>query len=119
MEFAFLATMLSGLTGGKVPAAVITFILKLIPTVAELIQGIREIEAEGPEKAKAVVVIVADEIDDRLDDIPEWADLSEEQRDRMLYGLVEWVYWGLNLREKRGKRGSRKLLRTAFRKLKA
>ncbi len=117
MAASFLAPLLSSLVGGKVPVSVFTFILNLIPEIAEVIRELRDHKAKGREKSKATVAATAELIDEKLDDIPEWRDLNEEQRDRMLYGLVEWVYWGMTIQEKHGKRGSRRLLRKALSRL--
>jgi len=115
----FLAPMLSALTGSQIPASVFTFLLDLIPEIADVIRVLKDESASGSDKAKVTVEAAAELIDEKLDEIPEWGDLSEEQRDRMLYGLVEWVYWGMTLQEKHGKRGSRKLLKKALRKLRS
>jgi hypothetical protein len=118
MNTAFLATLLASLTGGKVSTYIFEFILALIPEVVEMIKELRAIEAEGPEKAKAVVETTAEFIDETMDDaIPEWKDLSEERRDRMLYGLVEWVYWGIELEDKFGKKKSKQLFKRALKKM--
>jgi hypothetical protein len=115
----FLASLLSSLVGGQIPAGIFRFILGLIPEIADVVQTFMDQKYKGGDKAAAVVAATAELIDEKLDDIPEWADLSEEQRDRMLYGLVEWVYWGLTLKEKHGRRGSRKLMKLALRKLRS
>lgn len=118
MNTMFLSTLLAGLTGGKVSTYIFEFILALIPEVVVMIKELRAVEAEGPDKAKAVVETVAEFIDESMDDvIPEWKDLSEERRDRMLYGLVEWVYWGIELEDKLGKKGSKKLFKRALKRL--
>lgn len=123
MNLAFLAPLLSGITGGKVSVQIFNFILGLIPAVVELVKNFRDMQDEsvrGSEKAKAVVETVAEMIDDDFDEvIPEWSELSEEKRDRMLYGLVEWVYWSIELSEKHGKHGSRKLFKRALLKVKS
>jgi hypothetical protein len=125
MAPAFLATFLSGLTGGKVAVDVFKFILDLIPHVTDLVQQLRELKKDedgdkipGAEKAEAIVKSVASMIDEEFDELPAWKNLSEERRDRMLYGLVEWVYWGIELEGTHGKRGKRKLFGRALTQLK-
>ncbi len=43
----------------------------------------------GPERFQFVVAEVSEMLDDCLDEIPEWSKLEEDQRDRILGGLVE------------------------------
>lgn len=125
MAPAFLAPLLSSLTGGAVAVDVFKFILDLIPHVTELVRELRELKEDGgqrvrgSEKAEAIVRTVAEMIDEEFDELPAWKNLTEERRDRMLYGLVEWVYWGIELEETHGKRGKRKLFKRALTKIRA
>lgn len=124
MNNILIVQLLSGLFGGKVPINVLNFILKLIPEVAQLVRDLKRIkkddqgrDVDGPDKAEAAVRIIAEMIDEDLDDLPEWSNLSEDRRDRMIYGLVEWVYWGIDLNDKHGERRTNKIFKKALKRL--
>jgi hypothetical protein len=116
MSLSVLAPLLSGLTQGVVPARVFDVLLAVIPEVAEVIRGLMKERGAGKDKAKVTLDIAAEFIDERLDNLPEWKELSEERRDVMLYGLVEWIYWSIQLKEKHGS-SERPLLKKAITRL--
>ena len=111
---------ISTLLGGRVPAGLISFLADLIPAVVETVQDLNEDAnsgVSGPEKAKAAVETLAEFIEEDLDDIPEWSELGEEKRDIILNGLVELAYFVIDVQSRRGRRGARRVLRKASRKI--
>ena len=61
-----------------------------IPAVIEAVQELVENkQLDGSAKYKLVVTSVATLLDEALDDVPEWGDLSEDKRDRILGGMTE------------------------------
>ncbi len=79
-----------GILFPRAPAWVSRLIVAALPAVAELVEALDEAkDRSGAERFKFVVTEVSELLDDGLDEIPEWSELDEEQRDRILGGLVE------------------------------
>lgn len=74
----------------RAPAWIAKLIAAALPAVAELVEALDEAkDRSGADRFKFVVSEVRELLDDGLDEIPEWSELDEEQRDRILGGLVE------------------------------
>ena len=101
------------------PAWVSVFVGSILPVVFEVVEELEDIdELEGSAKFDLAIKTVADAVDDAFDSIPEWSDLSERQRDRIVQGLVELAVFIQRLTEKDGKRSARRQVRSAARTLK-
>ena len=85
---------------GKRGAEVASFFMQeVIPIAVDCVRHIKEEMAEGEDKRHAAVSALAMVVDEHMDSIPEWEDLSEEQRDRILNGLVELSYFLIKVSE--------------------
>jgi len=74
----------------KAPQWVGSFITALVPAIIDLVEELQDHdELEGSEKRTFVIKEVAELLDDSFDDIPNWTDLDESKRDRILGGLTE------------------------------
>ena len=101
----------------KAPAWLLTFLVEVIPLVFNIVEALKASDAEGAEKFEVAVVHVGDALDDALDGVPEWGELDEEQRDRILGGLVELALWVSKLVDKYGKKKAKRKLKGALKKL--
>jgi len=102
----------------KAPAWLGGLIGTAIPAVHELVLRLKhKDEMKGAQKRVWVVSEVTDILDDAFDDVPEWSELPEEARDRILSGLAELSLWVSNLAGDLGTRKSRRLLRKSLAKL--
>ena len=85
---------------GKRGAEVASFFMQeVIPIAVDCVRHIKDELAEGEDKRHAAVSALAMVVDEHMDSIPEWEDLSEEQRDRILIGLVELSYFLIKVSE--------------------
>ena len=85
-----------------------------LPVVVDLVEELDTAkDRPGAERFQFVVAEVASMLDDSLDEIPEWSNLDEGQRDRILGGLVELCLFihRASYKNKRGRRSVRKALR--------
>lgn len=102
----------------KAPSWLAGLIATAIPAVHELVVRLKHQEGmKGEEKRVWVVSEVREILDDAFDDVPEWSQLSEEARDRILAGLAELSLWISNLADDLGPVKTRKLLRKSLAKL--
>lgn len=104
---ALLFAQLLGMVWPGVPAWVAPLLAELVPAVVRLVAKLDDREdLPGADRAERAVREVGAFLDARLDKFPEWRELSEEQRDRILLGLVELA---LFVHKAAGGRGSRKV----------
>lgn len=76
----------------KAPPWIATLLTTAIPAVMDLVEAIDDAaDKNGPEKFEFVVEKVRELLDESLDDLPEWGEISEDARDRILGGLVEFA----------------------------
>jgi len=102
----------------KAPAWLGGLIATAIPAVHQLVLRLKhKDDMRGEDKRVWVVSEVTEILDDAFDDVPEWAELSEEARDRILSGLAELSLWVSNLAGELGPKKSRRLLRKSLAKL--
>tara|TARA_R110000787_G_scaffold11103_1_gene37211 strand:+ start:4997 stop:5350 length:354 start_codon:yes stop_codon:yes gene_type:complete len=80
----------------KAPTWVPLLITALIKATMELVDELRNHDAAGADKRAAVIVGVSGILDETLDDLPAWGDLTEDQRDRMIGGVTELALVVLN-----------------------
>jgi len=74
----------------NIPRWVGKFLYMALMSAVTLIQTLKsDIQMSGPEKRETVIREVGTLLDEALDDVPEWKEVSEGQRDRILTGLVE------------------------------
>lgn len=103
------------LVAPNAPGWVGSLISLVIPAVFEVVDELSTTDLRGKEKFELAVVEVAEAMDDAFDSIPEWSALTEDQRDRIIGGLVELAVFISNLTDKVGKRGSRRAIRKSIR----
>ncbi len=94
----------------KAPAWVPQLLALAIPSTIEMVRELKELQEEGKVKFGIAVSEISELLDDAFDDLPEWSSLTEEQRDRIIGGLVELAVF---LEGLVGKMGKRKTLRSA------
>lgn len=99
--------------------AVINFLSQVLPTVIEVVSGLLKSEGKGKDKRYAAVTAISEFVDSSFDDLPEWKELDEEQRDRMIAGWVETALFIIKVEGEGGKGSGKKLLKAALKKLKA
>ena len=110
MMFAQIITGVMRLIFPKAPAWVAQLLSLAIPSTIEMVRELNELQAEGKVKLGMAVGEISELLDDAFDDLPEWSSLSEEQRDRMIGGLVELAVF---LEGLVGKMGKKQTLRSA------
>lgn len=77
-----------------------------IPATVEFIDELATDDSRpGHEKRQAVIGATHEYLDEALDHIPEWSDVPEKRRDRMLGGLAEFAYWMSTLKSVAGRSG--------------
>ena len=102
----------------KAPAWVGTLINTAIPAVINLVDAIDDAaDKSGAEKFEFVIKEVSELLDDSLDSLPEWGELEEEARDRILGGLVEFAVCINKVAEDEGPRSARRKVRRAIKKI--
>ena len=109
-----LVSVLRAALGAHVPSRVIDVLAQLIPAAIEVVRDLRRLAATGAEKQAAAVQVLKEFIDDYLDGLPHWEDLSEERRDRILEGLVELTLWLIEVQELKDKRRHQGLIARAI-----
>lgn len=112
-----ISSLLATLGIKGVPAGVVAMIIRLMPEVVEVVRGLLKKRNKGEEKRQAAIEGLKEFIDNELDDLPEWKELTEEQRDRILEGWIETAYFLISLDEKRGRRGGKRALSRALKRL--
>jgi len=110
MMFAQIITGVMRLIFPKAPAWVAQLLSLAIPSTIEMVRELNELQAEGKVKFGMAVGEISELLDDAFDDLPEWSSLSEEQRDRIIGGLVELAVF---LEGLVGKMGKKQTLRSA------
>ena len=110
MMFAQIITGVMRLVFPKAPAWVPQLLSLAIPATIEMVRELNELNAEGKVKFGMAVQEISELLDDAFDDLPEWSSLSEEQRDRIIGGLVELAVF---LEGLVGKMGKKQTLRSA------
>lgn len=94
------------------PAWVIGVLIDVVPEIVDIVSDLvddPELDAEAT--AERVRVL----LDDALDELPGWTELTEERRDTILAGLTEFALFIREQLEASG--GSRRLLRKVRRHL--
>ena len=91
------------------------FFALAVPATIEMVQELNNSPLRGSEKFQLAVNEVGELLDTALDEIPEWGELDEDQRDAIIGGLVELAVFISSVVEVRGKRASRRELIRAVR----
>ncbi len=100
----------------RAPAWVARLIAAALPATADLVAELDTAkDRPGPERFAFVVSEVKSMLDEGLDEIPEWSKLEEDQRDRILGGLVELCLFIHRVSDTKRKRRD---VRRALRKIK-
>ncbi len=110
MLFGQIITSVMRLIFPKAPAWVAQLLSLAVPATIEMVRELNDIQAEGKIKFGMAVSEISELLDDAFDDLPEWSSLSEEQRDRIIGGLVELAVF---LEGLVGKVGKKETLRSA------
>jgi hypothetical protein len=102
----------------KAPGWISTLLTTAIPSVLSLVEAIDDAaEKTGAEKFEFVVREVREMLDDSLDSLPEWGEISEEARDRILGGLVEFAVFVHKVAEDESPRKARRKVRRAIKRI--
>ena len=99
-----LISVLRAALGSHIPAQVIEMLGLLIPAAIEVVRDLRSLSATGEEKQGAAVEVLREFIDEQLDGLPHWSELTEERRDRILAGLIELTLWLIEVQDIKEKR---------------
>lgn len=110
MMFSQIITSVMRLLFPKAPAWIAQLVSLALPATIEMVRELNEIKMEGSLKFNMAVSEISELLDDAFDDLPEWSELSEEQRDRIIGGLVELAVF---LEGLVGKMGKKETLRSA------
>lgn len=85
----------------KAPAWLLAVLVEGVPVIMDAVDELRDVpELEGAEKASLVIRVAGQAFDDGFDDIPEWSEISEERRDRILSGMTELALFVLEASDK-------------------
>tara|TARA_R100000655_G_scaffold33875_2_gene66498 strand:- start:460 stop:816 length:357 start_codon:yes stop_codon:yes gene_type:complete len=97
----------------RAPGWIARLISSALPAVIDLVEELDDAkDRPGPERFAFVVEETKEMLDASLDDVPEWGELKERQRDRILGGLVELCLFIHRVsHRKRGRKDIRKALR--------
>ena len=75
----------------KAPEWVLGLLIDGIPAVFEIVETLQETELKGPDKLELALKETAEALDEALDGVPAWKDLTEDRRDIIVEGLVELI----------------------------
>lgn len=101
------------------PAWIGELLAGLIPAIFELVSDLEALDMPGRKKAETVIKWTRETLDELLDDVPEWRDLPEEKKDRILDGLNELALFAVRVGDsERSAAASRQLKKALRRKLK-
>ena len=104
------------------PEWAVLLLIEGIPAVFDIVSTLKESTLEGADKFKLASEQVGKALDDALDAVPTWKDISEKRRDIIIGGLVELVVFiaidagGLGT-PRRARKDFRRALRTAAKSL--
>lgn len=106
----------------KAPAWVIGLIVDGIPAIFDIVDTLQDTDFGGPEKFALAAREVGEALDEALDSVPAWKDVSEERRDLIIGGLVELVVFiavdaGGAKAPRKTRKDFRKIWKTAQKKL--
>ena len=110
MLFSQILTSVIRLIFPKAPSWVAQLLSLALPATIEMVRELNELKMDGTLKFDMAVKEISDLLDDAFDDLPEWSSLTEEQRDRIIGGLVELSVF---LEGLVGKMGKKQTLRSA------
>lgn len=99
----FLISLIVSLIAPRAPAYVKTIISSTLPLVFELTKDITEmVQKAGLDKRDVRVIArqVRNILDETLDTIPGWSDLSEDERDHVLRTLEIVTVWVADMADK-------------------
>ena len=89
---------------------VVSGIAAVLPAAMKVVDELSDATVTGAEKRESAIEHIESILDDHLDEVPEWAALGEEKRDRMLAGLVEWAVFLGSLADRKERRKVRAAL---------
>ena len=100
----------------RAPSWVGALLSEAIPLTVELVAAMgKRKDKTGPEKFAFVVANVTKILDETFDQVPEWAALEEDRRDRIIGGFAELAYFvhkvAPNAHKGRKKRGRKRRAR--------
>lgn len=98
----------------RAPAGLAAGIARALPDVIDVVDDLADNrELGGSQRRDLAVTEIARLLDAHLDEVSAWRERTEAQRDRMLVGLAEWVYFLGSLTDRRERRRMRRALRAA------
>ena len=87
--FSHIITSVVRLLFPKAPSWIAQLISLALPATIEMVRELNDLSIEGNLKFDMAVKEISELLDDAFDDLPEWSNLKEDQRDRIIGGLVE------------------------------
>ena len=102
----------------KAPQWLGTLIGASLPVIHQMVVKLKDIDTmRGTEKRQFVVTEASAVIDHAFDDVPEWTDLTEAQRDRIIGGLAELSLFISTVSGDSNPRKTKRLLKKSLNKL--
>ena len=104
------------------PEWAILLLVEGIPAIFDIVATLKASQLAGADKFKLASEQAGEALDEALDALPTWGDISEERRDTIIGGLVELVVFiavdagGLGT-PRRARKDFRRALRTAAKQL--
>lgn len=90
------------------------FLLEALDAAFEIVELLQDSDAEKAAKFQIAAQLVGEALDEALDDLPEWSEISERRRDTIIAGLVEFAVF-ISETADRSRRTTRRRLRRAVR----
>ena len=116
-----LGPLLSGLLPvlfPKIPMWVHLVLGDAIPAIVRLVRTMETDDTtKGPDKARKIIIASRQAMDEALDEIPEWREISEARRDRILGGIAELALFFTRLEEVKEPAKLRKLRKKIAKRL--
>lgn len=117
MLFSQILTSVVRLIFPKAPSWIAQLISLALPATIEMVRELNDLKLDGKLKFDMAVREISDLLDDAFDDLPEWSSLEEDQRDRIIGGMVELAVFLQGLVGKVGKRETLRSARSVIRSL--
>jgi len=86
----------------RAPHWVGELVAALLPAVFDLVKTLTAKDIPGADKRKIVVALVTEQLDEKMDDVPEWKDLDEGARDRIIGGMAELALFVMRAKPSKG-----------------
>lgn len=88
-----LVSMVLGVLFPNAPKWIGDALAKAIPAVIEAVRGLKDNGLSGAVKKTAALSSLREYLDEELDDLPGWKDMTEENRDKLIDSMIEVVWF--------------------------